>query len=360
MSIEEKTIYFTRGVPPTDAFPVRQLQECAATVFENYSSTVLQYYPAMGYLPLREWLGQRHGVTPEEIIISNGSLQLQNFLTETLTSPRDVVFVEKPTYDRTITTFRKKGLEVVAAPLEEDGVNIDIFEKLVKEKKPKLFYIIPDFQNPSGITTSLAKRKKIIALAEKYNFWILEDNPYRDLRYSGESIPPIFSLGSDRVFFFSSFSKLISPGMRVGYLAGSQDIIKKVAKIAEDTYITPNMLSQGIIFDYCQRGWMEPGIARLKDLYRPKLESLTSALEEYLPQTQWSKPEGGFFMGIYFPAGIDFPRFKTEAHQRGVILSEGKGFFVDDSGDNFLRLPFCALSSEEIREGVRRLGQIGD
>ena len=358
MSQVEKTIYFTRGVPPGEAFPLQQLKACAETVLENHSSTVLQYHPAIGYLPLREWLGQRYNVSADKILIGNGSLQLQTFLVELLTSPGDVVLVEKPSYDRAITAFRMKGLEALPVPLESDGFNLEILERIVKEKNPKFFYIIPDFQNPSGITTSQTKREKLIELAEKYDFWILEDNPYRDLRYCGEELTSLFALRSKKVFFFSSFSKLLSPGMRVGYLIGPLGMIEKTAKIAEDTYITPNMLSQGIVFDYCRRGWLETGIARLRDLYRPKLETLVAALEVHMPEADYTRPAGGFFLGMYLPEGVEVNQFRSKARQQGVILSNGNGFFADGDGDGFVRLPFCALSDEELKEGVRRLGEI--
>jgi len=358
---EDKNIFnFTRGVPPVDAFPTQQLQECASSVLEKYSSTVLQYHPAMGYLPLREWVGVKHNVSPNKVLVSNGSLQLQVFLSEALTSPGDTVFVEKPSYDRAITAFQKKGLDVIGVPLEKDGFEIDALEELVKIKNPKFFYIIPDFQNPSGISTSQTKRVKLIELAEKYDFWILEDNPYRDLRYWGEDVPTIFSLGSEKSFFFSSFSKVLSPGLRVGYLIGPEALVKVTAKIAEDTYITPNMLSQGIVYDYCRRGWLEPGINRLKELYRPRLETIITAAETYLPQANWSKPEGGFFLGVDFPPDIDLALIRSKADQMGIKLSDGNGFFSDSSGDSFLRLPFCALSENEIQEGVRRLGSLID
>jgi 2-aminoadipate transaminase len=358
VSGEEQVIYFTRGVPPAEAFPTEQLQECAAAILERQGPVVLQYHPAAGFAPLREWLGQRHGAAPEQVLVSNGSLQLLVFVAELLTSPGDAVLVERPSYDRTITAFRRRGLRILGVPVESDGFDVDAFEGLVKKNNPRLFYIIPDFQNPSGITTSQAKRETLVELAERYDFWVLEDGPYRELRYDGEPLPSIFSLGSRKGLLLSSFSKLLSPGMRVGYLIGPQDLVGKVAKIAEDTYVTPNMLSQGIVYEYCRRGWLEPNIARLKELYRPRLEAVASALETRLPRARWTKPEGGFFVGVCLPSDVDVSVFKTRAHQMGVRLSDGKGFFSDDGGDRFLRLPFCALSPEEIREGVRRLSSI--
>ena len=360
MNGDKKIINFTRGVPPTEAFPTKQLQECAIAVLENHSSTVLQYHPAAGYLPLREWLGEKYDVSPEHILLSNGSLQLQIFAASILAKTGDNVLVEQPTYDRAITAFHKRGLKVHGVPLENDGFNVGSLEEIVNQKKPKFFYIIPDFQNPTGLTTSLSKRKKLIELAESHDFWILEDNPYRELRYSGEDIPSIFSMGSERVLFFSSFSKVLSPGIRVGYLIGPKPILSEITKYAEDTYITPNMLSQGLVYEYCQRGWLEPNIKRLKDLYRPRLKTMLAVLDENLPSINRFSPEGGFFVGVELPAGIDDHALRSKALDSGIKLSDGKGFYSDKSGEAFLRLPFCALSPQEIEEGIKRLGSLID
>ena len=358
MNKEDKIINFTRGVPPVEAFPTKQLQECAVAVLENHSSTVLQYHPASGYLPLREWLGEKYHVQPDHILLSNGSLQLQIFTAAILAKSGDHVLVEKPTYDRAITAFRKRGLKVHSVPLENDGYNVDALEEVVKEKKPKFFYIIPDFQNPTGITTSENKRRRLIELAETHDFWILEDNPYRELRYFGGDIPSIFSMGSEKVLFYSSFSKVLSPGIRVGYLIGPKALLAEITKTAEDTYITPNMLSQGMVHEYCQRGWLEPNIHHLRDLYRPRLETTLRALDEYLPNAKRYSPEGGFFVGVELPAEIDGSALRSRALSSGVKLSDGSGFYSDHSGDSFLRLPFCALTRQEIEEGVKRLSSL--
>jgi len=299
-------------------------------------------------------------VAPEAVLVSNGSLQIQGFLTRLLTSPGDVILVERPSYDRAITIFRWAGARVVGVLLEPDGFDIDTLERLVEKERPKFFYIIPDFQNPTGVTTSLAKRDRLVELAERYGFWLLEDNPYRDLRYFGEELPAIFSLDSPKVLYLSSFSKVLSPGIRVGYLIGPEQLVQQLAKMAEDTYVSPNMLSQGIVYEYCRRGWLGPNIDRLRDIYRPRLEALASALEGYLPRAQWTKPEGGFFVGVYLPPELDTSLLRIRAQEMGVLLSDGRGFFPDGDGGSFLRLPFCALSVEEIREGIARIGSIVD
>lgn len=244
---------------------------------------------------------------------------------------------------------------MVGVPLESDGFEVETLERLLKDEEPNFFYVIPDFQNPTGVTTSLAKREKLVELAERHDFWIVEDSPYRELRYWGDEVPAIFSLGSRKVLHLSSFSKVLSPGIRIGYIIGPEQVVSKLAKIAEDTYITPNMVGQGIVYEYCQRGWLGRNIERLKSLYRPRLEALASALEAYLPEAQWTKPEGGFFIGVYLAPEVDISLLKTKAEEGGVILTDGRGFFPDGNGGAFLQLPFCALSAEEIREGISLL-----
>ncbi len=355
---EIRTISFSRGVPPAEAFPTRQLQECARAILERDGSVVLQYHPAAGFLPLREWLARRHGVAPEAVLVSNGSLQIEDFLTRLLTSPGNVVLVENPSYDRAITIFQRAGARVVGVPLEPDGFDVGALESLIKSLKPKSFYIIPDFQNPTGVTTSLAKRERLVDLAERCDFWVLEDSPYRDLRYVGEELPTVFSLGSQKVLHLSSFSKILSPGIRVGYVIGPESVIQQLARMAEDTYVSPSMISQGIVYEYCRRGWLEPNIARLRDMYRPRLERVTSALNEYLAEAHWTRPEGGFFIGVYLVPPVNMSTLRAKARDMGVLLSDGQGFFPESGGDLFLRLPFCALSLDEIEEGIARLGSL--
>ncbi len=291
---EKGAIDFGRGNPPPEAFPTEQLQECARAILQQEGSVVLQYYPAPGYTPLREWLADKYGVTADRVLVSNGSLQILDFVSRLLASPGDVVLVEKPSYDRAITIFRRAGARVIGVPLDPDGFDAGSLEGLVKGEKPKLFYIIPDFQNPTGTTTSLAKRERLVQLAQRYDFWIVEDGPYRDLRYRGTDVPALFSLGSSKVLHLSSLSKVLSPGLRVGYILGPEHLVSELANVAEDTYVMANMLSQGIVYEYCRWGWLGPNIARLKGLYQPKLEALASALGNYLPQARWTEPEGGF------------------------------------------------------------------
>jgi DNA-binding transcriptional MocR family regulator len=320
------------------------------------SAVLFQYGRSPGYKPLREWLGQRHGVAAEQVLVGNGSLEIFSFVAQTLLKPGARAFVEAPSYDRTITLLRRVGAEVVGIPLEEDGLDLGALEDALAQGRPGLVYLITDFQNPLGVTTSLAKRKRLVALAETHGFWIVEDAPYRALRYWGEEVPTLRSLGPDRVLHMSSFSKVIAPGLRLGYLVGPVGAISELAMWAVNTYIGPVFPTQGLVNEYCRRGLLEPNIERLKDVYRPRLQATLDALEESMPGAAWSHPEGGFFVGVTLPEGSDVVTLRARADEAGLKLSDGRGFFAHpDDGRRFLRIPFCSLTPEEIKEAVSRV-----
>jgi 2-aminoadipate transaminase len=353
-------ISFTRGVPCLEALDSQKIEECAEAVLEADGSTILQYGTSAGYMPLSELLAEWYEVTPNEIIVSNGSLQILDFISTLLLSPGDTVFIEEPTYDRTITLFRRHQVNLVGIPMESDGLNTEFLTEQLERVVPKLAYIIPDFQNPTGITTSASKRETLVALAERYGFWVVEDSPYRALRYEGSELPTLFSINPKRVLHLSSFSKVLSPGIRVGYLVAPSDLVKGVAKVAEDTYVTPSLLSQGIAWEFCRRGWLEPNIERLKVLYGPRLKALTDSLHQHLTDALWVKPEGGFFVGVTLPEGIDMEAFRQESKRAGLVLTRGENFFPQGGGERFLRLPFPALDPQEIEEGISRLGKAAE
>jgi 2-aminoadipate transaminase len=355
MATNVTSISFNRGIPCVEAFPTREIQECAAAILSADAATVLQYGKSTGYMPLREIIARWYGASAEEVLVSNGSLQIQEFLSALLLSPGDEVFIEEPTYDRAITIFRRHEANVIGIPLKSDGLDIGSLTAQLGKVTPKFLYLIPDFQNPTGATMSLSKREEIVHLAERHGFWIIEDGPYRALRYQGSDVPLTRNMNPDRVFHLSSFTKTLSPGVRVGYLVAPRQILEGLAKIATDTYVTPGLLAQGIAYEFCRRGWLEPNVERLKGIYRPKLEATTAALREYLPEADWVEPEGGFFLGVTLPPPMNVANLRERAEKAELILSDGRGFFPQEGGERFLRLAFTALSEPEIREGISRL-----
>ena len=355
----ERTINFTRGVPADESFPFEQLAECAAAAISGPERVrVLQYGGSLGFAPLREWLAARHGVRLEQVLLANGSLQLLDLLGWALLERGDAVLVESPTYDRALTLFRRHSAAVAGVPLRGDGPDLDALEAAVARRPVRLLYTIPDFQNPSGATAGLTARERLARLAERYGFWILEDAPYRPLRYRGTQPPSLFELAPERTLQMSSFTKQIAPSVRVGYLLGDARVLARVARAAEDTYITPALVGQAAVFEFCRRGWLEPQLERVRALYRPRLEAICAAMRQHLPQAAWIEPEGGFFVSVTLPAGVTSEALRARAAQGNLQLSDGRGFFPEPAdGERFVRLPFCALAPEEIEEGVRRLAR---
>lgn len=357
---EAEKINFDRGVPDPDTLPIDKVAESCSNILEKDGRNILQYASSKGYAPLRKVLAERvgNGASKENILIGNGSLQLLNILAAVFLDEGDTVLVESPTYDRAITAFSRLGVTVEGVPLQKDGINIATFQELVEKKQPELFYIIPDFQNPTGITTSLKKRRKIVEIAEENGVTIIENTLYRSLRYSGENKPPLWELNKELVLHISSFSKKLSPGLRVGWLAASDNVMDEIAKHAEDTYITPNLLSQGIIYQLIEEGWIESNIEHLKKLYKARLDTAIESLQQYLPNVKWFKPQGGFFLGLWFPEGTDLDKLYEKSKEKKVMLSKGGGFFPDKQSHNFLRIPFCAVNQEEIEEGIKIISTI--
>lgn len=352
---DPKPINFTRGVPAVESFPLDEVIDAAAAALKEHGRTMLQYGPSTGFGPLRDWLASWQGVEPTQVLTGNGSLQLVEFLCFAILKPGDVVFTEAPTYDRAITMLRRHGAEIVGIRLEADGPDIAALEAELKRRRPLFFYTIPDFQNPAGVTCSGPKRRAIVELAEKYGFLILEDAPYRPLRYRGQEEPTFFRAAPHRTLHMSSFSKLIGPGPRVGFMMGAADTIARVAKVAEDTYISPNYLAHGITYEWCRRGLLPPQIERLKTLYAPRLDACLAALGRYMPEAQATRPDGGFFLSVTLPEGVQTTAVRATAARRALNLADGLAFFPNGGGERFLRLPYCALTPGEIDEGIRRL-----
>jgi 2-aminoadipate transaminase len=360
MATSKPLIKLTRGVPPPESFPTSQLSECAVAVLAKHGDVILQYGPSRGYAPLRTAIAQESGADEEQIIVGQGSLELLDLCARMLIEPGDIAYTEQPSYDRTLAVLRRVGAEVVGFPLEDDGPNVEVLESRLKGgDRPTLFYLVPDFQNPSGTVLSGPKRQRIVELAREYEFWLVEDIPYRRLRYRGEDLPTLREVAPEHVIQMSSFSKLICPGLRVGYVTLPDSLVNGVAKMAEDTYINPSFVNQAIIAEFMQRGWLAPQIAQLKNLYEPRLYATLQALETHFGDlATWRRPDGGFFVGMTLNADIQAERLLKAAQEANLALTDGRSFFADGEGDRFVRLPFCALTPDEIEEGIGRLARV--
>jgi DNA-binding transcriptional MocR family regulator len=350
-----QTINFTRGVPANESFPIDEIVDAAASILRTSGAAALQYGPALGFQPLREWIAEWQGVEADRILTGNGSLQLIEFLCFHMVGAGDLVLTEAPTYDRTLGLLRRHGARVVGIPMEADGPNMEALEQALGREVPKFFYVIPDFQNPSGATCSGAKRRRLVDLARRHGFLIVEDAPYRLLRYRGREEPTLLELAPERTLHMSSFTKLIAPGVRTGFMIGEPALIARLAKVAEDTYISPGYVAQAIAYEWCRRGLLPPQIERLKRLYAPRLDACLVGLDAHMPEVVTTRPDGGFFLSLTLPEGVMTTKVREKAATRGLNLSDGTAFFPNGGGERFLRLPYCALSPTEIDEGIRRL-----
>ena len=351
-------IVFTRGTPTTDVFSLDMVSESFQKAIERYGLEALQYGSSFGFPPLCRWLADWYDVDSDQVLTSNGSLQLLDLLCHPLTSPGDVVFTEEPTYDRALALLRRHGTRIVGIPLEPDGPDLDLLEAALFRHSPRFFYIIPDFQNPSGTTCSLEKRRRLVELAELHDFWLVEDTPYRMLRYRGHDEPTLFELASHRVLHLNSFSKVIVPGTRVGFAVGPKEMMARIAKVAEDTYITPGILGQALVCEFCEGDFLEPQLERLRTAYVPRLQAALDGLDKHLPKARTTRPEGGFFLSLTLPQGITGKEVRAGAAEKNLTLADGEAFFPGGGGEHFLRLPFCAMTPEQIEAGIFRLGEV--
>src|SRR3954454_6013223 len=351
-------ISFARGAPSIDIVAVDDLKSAAQRAFESDPGGTFSYGTSIGYPPLREWIAGTHDLPPEQVIVTNGSMQADAFLFELLVDEDDLVVVEAPTYDRTLLSLRNRGADILAIPLEEDGIDVSaLASALDAGARPKLAHIIPTFQNPAGYTLSLDKRRRLLQLADQYDFIVFEDDPYIELRFEGERLPTMLSLdSSDHVVYASSFSKTVCPGIRVGYLAGPVETIAAIQKIATETYISPNMVAESIVNDFCRSGSIGTSIETVKNALRERVERLSAALAREIPDAKFSPPAGGYFLWVDLPESVDVDALFAAAGDRGVVFVKGTDFLLK-GGWNSLRLAYSGVTPDEIDEGVKRLAE---
>jgi DNA-binding transcriptional MocR family regulator len=331
----------------------------ARAALEADGVRVLSYGTGNGYPPLREVLAADHGVAPDQILVTNGSLQGFVFLLETLLSPGDLVAVESPTYDRALLQLRLHGMEVLPLEVEDDGMDVEaLAEACAAGRVPRLLYTIPNFQNPSGATLSEAKRRRLIEIAEQHDILILEDDPYGKLRFEGAALPGLFELApAGRVIFTSSFSKTVAPGLRVGYLVSPADVAAKLAGAASQTYISPALLSEAAIHQLIVGGHLQGNIARVTELMRERRDAMMEGMRHFPEGSRCVPPQGGFFCWVTLPEGLSADELFAEAAAEGITYVKGSDCVLE-GGERTLRLAYSGVSPAEIAEGMERLGSV--
>jgi len=354
---ELQNISLARGAPSLDIIAVDDLRAAADRAFANDPNAAFSYGTSAGHTRLVAWIAEKHSVAPEQVVATNGSMQADAFLFQQVVGAGDVVVVEAPTYDRTLLALRNLGAEVLAIPLEADGIDVEaLAQALEGGARPKLAHIIPNFQNPAGYTLSLEKRTRLLELADRYGFLIFEDDPYVELRFEGEQLPTMLSLdeGRGRVVYASSYSKTVCPGIRVGYLVGPAELIASIRKLATGTYISPNMVAQSIVAEFCHSGAIERSIETVKEALRDRRDATASALERHIPDARFVKPQGGYFLWVDLPEGSDVAALDAASQERGVVFVKGTDFLIE-GGESSLRIAYSAVPPDQIVEGIARV-----
>jgi len=369
--IEEKgVISFAGGLPDPNLFPKKELSEIASYVIREYGSAALQYSVTRGVTLFRKSLSyfmstKGINVPPDNILVTTGSQQALDLIARALIDPGDIIAVELPTYLAALNAFRLSEPEFIGIPIDDDGMRVDILEEKLRElsskgKKVKMVYTVPTAQNPSGVTMSQDRRKHLLELAEQYDFLIIEDDPYSHFLFEPIEFKHLKAMDeTGRVIYLSTFSKILAPGLRIGWVAAHEDIIAILERAKQNLDLHTPTLSQYIAMEAIKRGVVERYIPIMRETYKRKRNVMLDALEDHFPSgCRWTKPVGGMFIFAYLPESIDTKEMLLKAIDAGVAYVPGRAFFVDGSGWNTMRLNFSFPSEDKIIEGVKILGRV--
>ena len=364
--VDLNSIYsFAGGYPSAETFPLEEIRKTMSEVIDKYAGKAFQYGATQGVPELREAVAKRYGVTVDRVQITSSSQQGIDVCTRVLVNPGNVVLTSNPSYLGAIQSFCSYRADIRGIAHDND---LDAFrqtyeseiEKAISEgKKVKFLYMIPDFQNPSGESLTLQEREMLVSLAQKYDFLIVEDSPYRELRYEGEHIPTMYSLAPDHVIHLGSFSKIFAPGFRLGWAIANPEILDKIYVCKQSLDLCPPIFDQYVAAEFLSSGRLDANLQKSIELYKGKRDLLLSLLEEYMPEgVRWTHPEGGLFLFLTMPDGFDAVKFYDKALAAGVAYVAGEFFHPDRSGKNTMRLNFSFMSPERISEGISLLAEL--
>ena len=363
---DPEIISLAGGSPDSSLFPSEELAEIAKDILTNDPVKALQYGTTDGYAPFKEQVLERAAkigcvADGDKVIITTGEQQGIDLAVKTFVNEGEGVAVEEPSFVGSLNSIRAHNAKLIPVPMEDDGINTEVFEETLKLQKIKLLYVIPTFQNPTGITMSIEKRKRLLELAKKYDFLILEDNPYGDLRFKGEDVPTIKSLDTEgRVIYCSSFSKILSPGLRLGYVICNGAVVDRIeiAKQANDVH-TP-FFTQMLASEYLNKYDIDEVIKKAREIYGTKCAFMLECMEKYFPKTvTWTKPEGGLFIMCTVPVGTDIDAILKESLKNKVAFVGGNSFMTDQEKPcNMFRLNYSTMPLDKIEKGIKSLGEV--
>lgn len=361
---DPEVISFAGGLPNPDFFPVQAVAEATQQVLKESGRDALQYSTSEGYGPLREYIASRYrqkwgwDVDPAQIIITNGSQQGIDLVGKVFLNQGDSVLLERPGYLGAIQALTMYEPKFVSVPLREDGIDIDQLRQTLAAQPVKLFYAVPNFQNPSGLTYSGEKRQEVAHVLADYNLVFLEDDPYHELRFMGQDQPPLKHYLQDQAVLLGSFSKIIAPGVRLGWVYASRPIMEKVLIAKQGADLHSNYLAQRIVHRYVQDNNLEEHLAQVRAVYRRQRNVMVEAIEELFPEeVQFTRPEGGMFVWVTLPERMSALELLEHAARLKVAFVPGQPFYIDGGGHNTMRLSFSSSDEATIEEGVKRLAQ---
>lgn len=357
-------ISFAGGNPSPQTFPNETLADLSAEVLRNNGVSCLQYGVSNGQMPLRQYVAEtmtaeQVPTAVENVVITSGSQQTLDLLAKAVINPGDRILVESPTYVAALKIFSIYGAEVVAVASDDEGIIPQALKEELEKGPVKLIYLIPNFQNPTGITLPLERRKEIMDIVQHYNVIVIEDDPYGKLRYSGEAVPHLKTMDPQgQVVYMGSFSKIIAPGLRVAYAVCDEKIAQKLVLGKQNNDMHTPSLTQLIVYEYCKRGYLEPHIQECCKLYTQKRDTMLNMLDKYFPkEMHWIKPDGGLFLWSKLPEGYSAMKLLDYALPAKVAYVPGDSFFADESGINTMRLNFSTATEEDMEKGLKLLGE---
>ena len=369
---QPEMISFGGGFPAPDVFPIKEFEKACSYVLQHKGAEALQYGGTDGYVPLREMIGRHSNrvginVNIENILITTGSQQALDLLGKIFINRGDRILVESPTYLGALQAWNAYGAEYVPVPLDEHGMITDKLEEALRTG-PKFIYVLPNFQNPTGTTLALERRYKLIELADRYGVPIIEDDPYGQLRYEGEPLPAVELIDSKmrkdngtytgNVIYLSTFSKILSPGLRLAWVVAPQGVIRKLSLAKQGCDLNTSSFNQIVAHEVGQHGFLDRHVQLIQKVYHERRDTMLDALSEHMPnEVHWTRPQGGLFLWLTLPEQINTTEMHSEAIAEKVAYVPGEFFFVDGSGQNTMRLNFSFSNPEKINDGIARLGR---
>jgi 2-aminoadipate transaminase len=363
-------ISFAGGLPAPETFPLKDIENICIQILHEKGALALQYGPTEGEYVFRQqianWMArEKPTIKPENILVTSGSQQGLDILGRVFLDPSDIAIVEIPSYIGALQAFTAYRAKLVGIPQDDEGMRIDLLEKALdkfagKKKKPKFIYVVPDFQNPSGVTMSLGRRRKLLQLAYKHEIPVVEDSPYRDLRFTGQSVPPIYALDKEnQVMMLGTFSKLLCPGLRLGWLMAPTEWMDRMVVAKQAMDLNSPSFTQLIAAEYIKRGLLKEQIKGICQLYKKKRQLMLDALQKYMPKgVTWTKPEGGLFLWVRLPKKMSANDLFLKAIDNKVAYVIGSAFHCNGKGQNTMRLNFSYASDAQIDEGIKRLAKM--